>query len=263
MLSNLLFPVSCKKLPLPKASNLLKCFLLRTLGSWSGRQAVLSLVLLCSACVTLMTYQVVVEVCYPELVLPSSAAYQFGRFIPGAFLPVFWNVPVLHAGNIGVIVDWLCKRQTIAADVKSCLTVLYNQNRMVNAFRSSSWVTESKDSIVFRGVTTCASITAYTFFFCSVLLGCQKVPGGSPFSQHIMIRIWTKMNWSNKSRTDSFRPKLAEIKQIKQIIRRQFRHLSVVQKMVQGRKTKGWTGELTGSFASDREARGRSTGANL
>ena len=41
---------------------------------------------------------------------------------------------------------------------------------------------------------------SYRVFFCSVLLRCdllaKKVPGRAPFSQHIIIRIWTKTNWS-------------------------------------------------------------------
>ena len=133
------------------------------------------LVLSCSARVTLMTYQVVVGVRYPELVLPSSNAWQFGRFIPhretvcGAFLPVFWDVP--RARMHGVIVDWLCARQNFAADSRSCLAVLHNQNRMVNDFRSSSWVTESKDSTVSCGVTTCAGMTAHTVILAQTRVG--------------------------------------------------------------------------------------------
>ena len=78
----------------------------------------------------------------------------------------------MHAvGDIGVIVDWLCERQNFAADARSCLAVLHNQNRMVNDFRSSSWVTESKDSIVSRGVTTCAGMTAHTVILVQTRVG--------------------------------------------------------------------------------------------
>lgn len=75
------------------------------------------LVLSSSARVTLMTYQTVVGVRYPELVLPGPDTWNFGRFLLqrgtlcGGFLPVFWDVPRarMHAvGDIGSVVDWLC-----------------------------------------------------------------------------------------------------------------------------------------------------------
>ena len=78
----------------------------------------------------------------------------------------------MHAvGDIGVVVDWLCERQAFAADSRSCLAVFHNQNRMVNEFRSSSWVTESKDLIVCRGVTTCAGMTAPTVILAQTRVG--------------------------------------------------------------------------------------------
>ena len=57
--------------------------------------------------------------------------------------------------------------------------------------------------------------------------------------------------------------KTCKMKQITQISRRQCDGIVGSPKMVQGRKIKGGTGELTGSLASDKEARVRSTGANL
>ena len=83
----------------------------------------------------------------------------------GGFLPVFYDVPSAdtHAvENIGAVVEWLTERCTFHADAKSSLTVLHNRNDMTNLFRASNWVSESKDSIVSRGVTTCAGMTAHT-----------------------------------------------------------------------------------------------------
>ena len=48
------------------------------------------------------------------------------------------------------------------ADAKSNLAVLHNSNDMTNLFRASNWVSSSHDSIVSRGVTTCAGMTAHT-----------------------------------------------------------------------------------------------------
>ena len=127
-----------------------------------------------------MTYQAVVGARYPELVLPGPSAWQFGRFIPqqdslcGGFLPVFWDVPRarLHAvGDIGAVVEWLCQRHCYEANAKSSLAVLRNQNKMVDHFRASCWVTESKDTIVSRGVTTCAGMTAHTVILAQTRVG--------------------------------------------------------------------------------------------
>ena len=54
------------------------------------------------------------------------------------------------------VVDWLTDRCVFHADAKSSLAVLRNRNDMTNLFRASNWVSESQDSIVSRGVTTCA-----------------------------------------------------------------------------------------------------------
>ena len=83
----------------------------------------------------------------------------------GGFLPVFWDVPRADAHaveDIGAVVEWLTERCAFHADAKSSLAVLHNRNDMTNLFRASNWVSESKDSIVSRGVTTCAGMTAHT-----------------------------------------------------------------------------------------------------
>ena len=78
----------------------------------------------------------------------------------------------MHAvGDIGVVVDWLCAQHRFSADARSSLAVLHNQNKMVNHLRASSWVTESKDSIVSRQVTTCAGMTAHTVILAQTRVG--------------------------------------------------------------------------------------------
>ena len=45
------------------------------------------------------------------------------------------------------------------------------RNDMTNLFRASNWVSESKDSIVSRGVTTCAGMTAHTVVLAQTRVG--------------------------------------------------------------------------------------------
>ena len=104
----------------------------------------------------------------------------FGKFVTherprrGGFLPVFWDVPRAdtHAvEDIGAVVEWLTERCDFHADAKSSLAVLHNRNDMTNLFRASNWVSESKDSIVSRGVTTCAGMTAHTVILAQTRVG--------------------------------------------------------------------------------------------
>ena len=106
-----------------------------------------------------------VGVRYPELVTFDGRQWKFGKYVqqekplPGGFLPIFWDVPRanIHAvENIGAVVDWLLERYDFQPDAKSNLAVLHNRNDMTNLFRASNWVSSSNDSIVSRGVTTCA-----------------------------------------------------------------------------------------------------------
>ena len=136
----------------------------------AGRQK-WGLVLSSSARVSQVTYQTVVGVRYPELVTFNGTSWNFGKFVTeerprrGGFLPVFWDVPRadMHAvEDIGAVVDWLTERCEFRADAKSSLAVLHNRNDMTNLFRASNWVSGSHDTIVSRGVTTCAGMTAHT-----------------------------------------------------------------------------------------------------
>ena len=138
------------------------------------------LVLSSSARVSHVTYQTVVGVRYPELVTFNGTSWNFGKFVihdkpmRGGFLPVFWDVPRAdtHAvEDIGAVVEWLTERCAFHADAKSSLAVLHNRNDMTNLFRASNWVSESKDSIVCRGVTTCAGMTAHTVILAQTRVG--------------------------------------------------------------------------------------------
>ena len=145
----------------------------------AGRQK-WGLVLSSSARVSHVTYQTVVGVRYPELVTFNGTSWNFGKFVThekplrGGFLPVFWDVPRAdtHAiEDIGAVVEWLTERCAFHADAKSNLAVLHNRNDMTNLFRASNWVSESKHSIVSRGVTTCAGMTAHTVILAQTRVG--------------------------------------------------------------------------------------------
>ena len=121
-----------------------------------------------------------VGVRYPELVTFNGTSWNFGKFVTherpqrGGFLPVFWDVPRAdtHAvEDIGAVVEWLTERCAFHADAKSSLAVLHNRNDMTNLFRASKWVCESQDSIVSRGVTTCAGMTAHTVILAQTRVG--------------------------------------------------------------------------------------------
>ena len=145
----------------------------------AGRQK-WGLVLSSSARVSQVTYQTVVGVRYPELVTFNGRSWNFGKFVThekplrGGFLPVFWDVPRANTHaveDIGAVVEWLTERCAFHADAKSSLAVLHNRNDMTNLFRASNWVSESKDSIVSRGVTTCAGMTAHTVILAQTRVG--------------------------------------------------------------------------------------------
>ena len=121
-----------------------------------------------------------VGVRYPELVTFNGTTWNFHKFLNhekptrGGFLPVFWDVPradTRAVEDIGAVVEWLTERCAFHADAKSSLAVLHNRNDMTNLFRASNWVSESKDSIVSRGVTTCAGMTAHTVILAQTRVG--------------------------------------------------------------------------------------------
>ena len=74
------------------------------------------LILPSSARVSLLTYQTVLGVRYPELVKATADGWKYGRYVSteatlqGGFLPVFWGVPKsnIHAvSDLGALVEWL------------------------------------------------------------------------------------------------------------------------------------------------------------
>ena len=78
----------------------------------------------------------------------------------------------IHAvEDIGAVVDWLTERCEFQADAKSNLAVLHNRNDMTNLFRASNWVSSSHNSIVSRGVTTFAGMTAHTVLLAQTNVG--------------------------------------------------------------------------------------------
>ena len=128
------------------------------------------LILPSSARVSLLTYQTVLGVRYPELVKATADGWRYGRYVSteatlqGGFLPVFWDVPksTMHAvSDIGALVEWLQANIEFGHDSTDNLAVLHNQNRMVEEFGLSAWVAQSKRQVISRSVTSCAGMTAF------------------------------------------------------------------------------------------------------
>ena len=167
----------------------------------AGRQK-WGLVLSSSARVSQVTYQTVVGVRYPELVTFNGTSWNFGSSSPmrdrneGGFLPIFWDVPRANTHAVedtGAVVDWLTERCDFRADAKSNLAVLHNRNDMTYLFRASNWVSSSQDSIVPRGVTTCAGMTAHTVILAQTRVG---LPDGRP--QKVLFLLCLRMiRWCN------------------------------------------------------------------
>ena len=65
---------------------------------------------------------------------------------------------------LGVAVEWIQEQFQehfqFKADENGCLAVLHNRNDMVSSFHRSEWVSGSKGSVVSRGITSCAGMTA-------------------------------------------------------------------------------------------------------
>ena len=128
------------------------------------------LILPSSARVSLLTYQTVLGVRYPELVKATGDGWKYGRYVSteatlqGGFLPVFWDVPksTMHSvSDIGALVEWLQANIEFGHDSTNNLAVLHNQNRMVDDFGLSAWVAQSQRQVISRSVTSCAGMTAY------------------------------------------------------------------------------------------------------
>ena len=61
---------------------------------------------------------------------------------------------------IGLAVEWIQEQFQLAAGEDGCLAVLHNRNDMVSSFHRSEWVSSSQGSVISRGITSCAGMTA-------------------------------------------------------------------------------------------------------
>ena len=128
------------------------------------------LILPSSARVSLVTYQTVIAVRYPDLVHIDSGAVSYGMFFSadpgqaGGFLPIVWDVPgtdMEAADAIKVVTDYLRKRFEFGTEAADSLTVLHNRTNMVRVFGNSVTVKNSGGETRTRCVTSCAGSTAF------------------------------------------------------------------------------------------------------
>ncbi|MCV6577049.1 MAG: hypothetical protein OIF58_15090, partial [Cohaesibacter sp.] len=61
---------------------------------------------------------------------------------------------------LGLAVEWIQEQFQLAAGEDGCLAVLHNRNDMVSSFHRSEWVSSSEGSVISRGITSCAGMTA-------------------------------------------------------------------------------------------------------
>ena len=95
------------------------------------------------------------------MVKTTADGWKYGRYISteatvqGGFLPVFWDVPksTIAVSDIGALVECLQANIEFGYDSANNLVVLHNQNRMVDDFGLSAWVTQSKWQVISRSVT--------------------------------------------------------------------------------------------------------------
>ena len=128
------------------------------------------LILPSSARVSLVIYQTVIAVRYPDLVHTDSGVVSYGMFFSadpgqaGGFLPIVWDVPGTEmeaADAIKVVTDYLRKRFRFGTDAADSLTVLHNRTNMVRVFGNSVTVKNSGGETRARCVTSCAGSTAF------------------------------------------------------------------------------------------------------
>ena len=120
--------------------------------------------------VSLVTYQTVIAVRYPDLVHTDSGGVSYGMFFSadpgqaGGFLPIVWDVPGTEmeaADAIKVVTDYLRKRFRFGTEAADSLTVLHNRTNMVRVFGNSVTVKNSGGETRTRCVTSCAGSTAF------------------------------------------------------------------------------------------------------
>ena len=83
--------------------------------------------------------------------------------------------------DIGEVVDWI--KGKFVVSTKSDLALLYNCNKMVNAFSTTKWVSGSGGTIISRSVTSCAGITAYLVLLAQTRVGFLSGGRGKSFRQ--------------------------------------------------------------------------------
>ena len=104
------------------------------------------LILPSSARVSLVTYQTVIAVRYPDLVHIDSGEVSYGMFFSadpgqaGGFLPIVWDVPgtdMEAADAIKVVTSYLLEKFEFGTEAADSLTVLHNRTNMVRVFGNS------------------------------------------------------------------------------------------------------------------------------
>ena len=128
------------------------------------------LILPSSARVSLVTYQTVIAVRYPDLVHIDSGEVSYGMFFSadpgqaGGFLPIVWDVPgtdMEAADAIKVVTSYLREKFEFGTEAADSLTVLHNRTNMVRVFGNSVTVKNSGGETRTRCVTSCAGSTAF------------------------------------------------------------------------------------------------------
>ena len=128
------------------------------------------LILPSSARVSLVTYQTVIAVRYPDLVHIDSGEVSYGMFFSadpgqaGGFLPIVWDVPgtdMEAADAIKVVTGYLREKFEFGTEAADSLTVLHNRTNMVRVFGNSVTVKNSGGETRTRCVTSCAGSTAF------------------------------------------------------------------------------------------------------
>ena len=125
------------------------------------------LILPSSARVSLVTYQTVIAVRYPDLVHIDDGVVSYGMYFSanvqqaGGFLPIIWDVPgtdMEAADSVTVVTDYLREHFRFGPDAADSLTVLHNRTNMVRVFGNSVTVKNSGGETRTRCVSPVAQV---------------------------------------------------------------------------------------------------------
>ena len=72
---------------------------------------------------------------------------------------------------LGLAVEWIQEQFQLTAGENGCLAVLHNRNDMVSSFHRSEWVSASNGSVISRGITSCAGMTARMMLLSQTKIG--------------------------------------------------------------------------------------------